>query len=648
MSSIRFALSERVGAHHFALYRAWINGIDLSEAGLRYIDERDPRKVRSVVEGLRIRFIQAAHRANLPRYARLLSTRLKTSAQDPRGEPQQRETSPGKESLDLQAFAEEIDPEGFYSESELIKLYEERVRPTADGDTLARQRRRARWIAQQEEALFWIERFLVSRPLPEDPLPAWFEGSAVQRLQRSGVATLANLKAFIERHGKTWYAHIDGVGSTTAERIVQWLQEHAGELGELSDTAIAGRLQVARAGLPSVAQRIVGQRDAQTKPTQGSGALAPLGRDETYAPAPASCLIRASDDLQAMQAWIEARAGSPHTARVYRREAERFLLFLAQEKSIDLHSLKVQDINDYKTFLALLGRVDAKGWPFRVPQEQYCAPRNIPRADPRWRPFEGPLSAKSAQYALVVVGAFLEFLTDVRYLAANPIAGVNIKLAGQDMRSPVKGLSRGQFDLVREHVMQLPDDHAGARARFLLELAYSSAARLSELAQTSFADLSLVRREDEAGHYVMLALHGKGGKIRNVYLGEAVLRAWREYAQHRGLNTVMTALKGQALPMLATLDDGAPIGAAMIYRIVKEIFEGASRLAAQRGLYDDAAEIAACSPHDLRHCRARHLGQGKVALAVLQRMLGHASPATTSIYVTNSDLEMAQALANAE
>ncbi|MCX8018589.1 MAG: site-specific integrase, partial [Rhodocyclaceae bacterium] len=334
------------------------------------------------------------------------------------------------------------------------------------GENTAALRRRQRWIEQQNEALFWIERFLVSKPMPGDPLPAWLEGSAVDRLQAQGIQTLQQLKDFIERHGKTWYRHIEGVGPVVADRIVQWLLEHTHDLGHLGDTAVVGRNVVARSGLPSVAQRLLRRQDAPAVPATLQEAA------QQQLPA---CLIRARDDWHTIQAWIQARAGSAHTARAYRKEAERFLLFLQQEKGCGLRQLKTEDLNDYKTFLALLGRGAA--WPFRVPEHQYLAPRNIARADARWRPFEGALSARSAQHALVIVRAWLEFLVQVRYLPANPAAGINIRAAADDQRTQVRGLSRAQYDLVRECAQRYADDHEGDRLRFLLALAYHSAAR---------------------------------------------------------------------------------------------------------------------------------------------------------------------------
>lgn len=620
MSSIRFALTDRIGPHHMALYRAWIQGLDLVPMGRRYIDEDDPRRVRGVLQQLRARFAQAALRVRMPRYARLLAVSLRKPAS---GEAT-------GDVPDLAAFQAEVDPDGEMGEAELVELYRERYAP--DARAAAADKRRERWIQQQLQALAWVESLLVTKPVPQDPIDAWFEGSAVEHLRARGIDTIERLMGYIAERGKTWYRSIEGVGEVVAQRIVQWLDDHSTTLGPLPESALVGRNALAQAALPSVAQRML-QQAAQ--PGLEVGSVMPA---REAAPA---CLIRAEDDWQALRAWIEARAGSPHTARAYRREGERFLLFLLREKSIGLRQVRTEDLTDYRTFLTLLGRNGA--WPFRTPASEYLAPRNIPRADPRWRPFEGPLCAKSAQQALIIVRAWLEFLVNVRYLSGNPAAGLSIKLAPDDMRSVTRGLSQAQYDLVVQCASSLPDDHDGDRLRFMLALAYHSAARLSELAQASFADVSLLSKEHEPGSYLMLGLRGKGNKIRAVWLPDEVQRLWIPYARHRGLDVRMSALKGQDIPLLATRD-GRALGASRIYKLIKELFEQAAKLAMDRGWWDDAAVIAQCSPHDLRHSRARHLGQQKLALPILQRMLGHASLSTTSLYTTSSDLEMVQAL----
>lgn len=698
VSSIRFTFAQSTSLEHVALYRAWINGLDLSEMGQRYIGVSDPRHVRSVLEGLRLRFIQAAKRANMARYARLLSAaslakRLGSKAKDAKA---------GKDDLpSLDDFAAEVDPDGCFGERELLEMYRERfdTKETRAGGAVAAQMRRERWIASQNDALFWIEQMLVSPPETSDALEAWLEGSAVKHLQGCNVITLGDLKQMLEARGPRWHDSVPGIGDAVADRITDWLMANSQTLGTLAPSAFATRLDTARSGMEATAKSMLesaigrmrldpvradpypeshsenlrsslmvlepGQTGLYAS-EQGSAAPAmrPLhqpGRDE--------CLLSAWDDHGAMLEWIKARAGSAHTARVYRREAERFLLFLAQEKGIGLREMRSNDASDYRMFLTVLGRFkdDDERWPFRCKPGSYMAPRFTPRNDPRWRPFEGPLSARSAQHALIVVKSFARFLVQTRYLGANPLESISFKIDPQldpsekttammaSTPSMVRGLSKAQLDLVRQALDEQEQNTQTARLRFLLEFAYCTALRISEIGAANTAHLELLAREHEVGSHLMLHVTGKGGKHRVVYLDDAVCRAWTQYARHTGAVERLqdVAAQKQAFPFLVAhsatkMESAKPLGTARIYDLIKQIFSLGAEKARSCELHEDARHIGSLSPHDLRHTRGRILGQSKLPLPILQRLLGHASLATTGIYTTNSSLEMAEALAQIE
>lgn len=659
MAFIRFSYSERIGLHHIALYRSWINGLDPQEMGERYIGETDPRIVNRVIEGLRERFVQAAKRANLHRHARLLMTKLRRD--EDASPPPQTQIRPS-----LEQFQEEYDPSECLSEAELIELYSQHYPETTDSPQSGSSRRRERWIEQQNTALFWIQELLGSAPLPNDAIQAWFEGSAIEHLQKAKIATLHDLKAYIEDKGKRWYHHVSGIGEAVAERIVNWIDENPATLGKLDPRARLSRLDIARSTGPSPAGtshvfqvlsqanpapstpgRMLTSAAIEVLPALSSEAQlldAVSHRRKPSQPPLHESLIGANTDQEAMNAWLDAKAGgSAHTHRVYEREVLRFLYFLMCEKSIGVREALVEDVADYRNFLALIGR-DGVHWPFKRPSGAFVAPKGTPRMDPRWKPFSGALKPESAQYALGVVKSFLDYLVQVRYLSANPMVTISVKVAAKDQRSTPKGLSVGQFKLVLDYVKNLEASHQNARLRFLTVFAYQSALRVSELATATTSMLTLVEKGSEAGHHLLLGVHGKGNKIRNVYLGDEVKEAWSEYALWRKTDPSLSASRHVDMPILASLD-GSTIGEDRIFDLVKEIFAGAAALARENGLEDDARIIEVCSPHDFRHSRGRHLGQSALPLPMLQRLLGHSSIATTGIYTTNGDLEMAEALA---
>ena len=149
------------------------------------------------------------------------------------------------------------------------------------------------------------------------------------------------------------------------------------------------------------------------------------------------------------------------------------------------------------------------------------------------------------------------------------------------------------------------DDDLSLRDRALLELAYSSGLRVSELATLALSSLDLSSGE--------VRVWGKGGKERIVPIGApatAALRAWleRRPALVRGeTSAVFLSRTGRPLTPRA-------------------IQQRLSAWAIKRGL---ARHV---HPHMLRHSFASHVLQSSGDLRAVQELMGHASIASTQIY----------------
>ena len=131
----------KIGLAHFAFYRGWIEGVDLAELGDRYLlSGRHRPSAKRTLRWLQDEFIAAARRAKPP-LARLLKL---TPAQIARVE--------AMPAISLEDFQAEVDPEGFYSEKELLSLFEERFGAT--DPTVTRQaQRNERLIRRLREAV---------------------------------------------------------------------------------------------------------------------------------------------------------------------------------------------------------------------------------------------------------------------------------------------------------------------------------------------------------------------------------------------------------------------------------------------------------------------------------------------------------------
>lgn len=151
-------------------------------------------------------------------------------------------------------------------------------------------------------------------------------------------------------------------------------------------------------------------------------------------------------------------------------------------------------------------------------------------------------------------------------------------------------------------------DHRELRDRALLELLYSTGARISEMVG---CDLDDIDREDRS-----VLLRGKGSKQRLVPVGRPALDALDSYLVRA---RPALAARGRSSPAVFLNSRGA--------RLSRQSAWSALRSAAERAGID-----AAVSPHTLRHSFATHLLEGGADVRVVQELLGHASVTTTQIY----------------
>lgn len=151
-------------------------------------------------------------------------------------------------------------------------------------------------------------------------------------------------------------------------------------------------------------------------------------------------------------------------------------------------------------------------------------------------------------------------------------------------------------------------DPRGLRDRALLELLYSSGARISEAIGLDLDDV------DAAESTVLL--DGKGGRQRLVPVGRPALTALDSYLVRA---RPALATKGRGSPAVFLNSRGGRLSRQSAWNVLKAAAERA-------GLGD------AVSPHVLRHSFATHLLEGGADVRVVQELLGHASVTTTQVY----------------
>jgi site-specific recombinase XerD len=639
---------------HFAFMRALVQGVDTRVAWNQYLriegEHSDLRTVRKTVAWLRDEFAASARRCQRHGAARLVLVDLASVT----------DAAPALPSLE--AFVAERGLDGF-AEAEQLDAYE-----AEHGNATQRTSRRARLIARQLDTLRWLEGLVAEPPRAADPVSAWLHPDLAMRLERAGLVTLAAVIERINGLGSVWYRDLRGFGATKAARVVDWLSAHEATIGQaIGSHSLAPKASLSPARLHAVVPRATGivplEKLIVPAALSGSNGLYRLPQE--------LCLLRATNDYEAILAWIRAKQGTlsaaqaarqrapgadpgapggavaslgplSHTQRAYLKEAERFLLWAIVERQKPLSSMMLEDCTAFRDFLAN-----------PQPAATWCGPRARARWSPLWRPFEGPLSPSSQRRAIAILKSLYRFLVDQCYLRGNPFAGLALPRANQGM-DVGRSFTDAQWAFIRAQLGTLPDHSANQRLKFALALLYGTGLRISEAVAARVADLAWQTYRDDASGTVVdvweLTVVGKGGKVRTVPVSPAIIAQLQSYLASRGLPAQLGALPpaayllGRAVDAAeraswspaarAPLDRLAGIGTATLHDQLKAFFTACGQKL-QPVDPAGAQRLAKASAHWMRHTHGSHAVAAGMDIKVVQQNLGHASLATTTRYTTS-------------
>ncbi len=164
-------------------------------------------------------------------------------------------------------------------------------------------------------------------------------------------------------------------------------------------------------------------------------------------------------------------------------------------------------------------------------------------------------------------------------------------------------LTRGEVESILSATKNL-------KHRAILMTIYSAGLRIGEVTRLKVSDI-------ESGRMMIRVNEGKGLKDRYTLLGERNLEMLRRYWKaYRPLEWLFPGRNGSE-----------PVSISAIQRVFKTSLEKA-------GIKKKA------SVHTLRHCFATHLLESGTDLYYIQRLLGHKSAGTTSVYlhITGKDI----------
>jgi site-specific recombinase XerD len=449
-------------------------------------------------------------------------------------------------------------------------------------------------------------------PQITDDIGVWLPQRATRALKSLGITTLAELTLRVPRR-HLWWIDIDGIGVASARNIEALFLRYP----PLTESArrLVERLRPSR--------RVVWRQIAPTRSRDGS-------RGKYRAPK-ASCLLNVTTDRQAIEAWL-ALHETDTTARAYRKEAERLLLWANLERKRALSSLNTSDAIAYRTFLRS-----------PEPREQWVGPRRCRLSD-EWSPFFCRLRPSSVAYALSVLSAMFRWFVAQQYVVANPFAGVTAGGGRSTRPTQIRSLQDDEWRFARQIANELSTQHgwsveAAQRLCFILDFELATGLRANELIQARIGDIIFGDSAD-----VWLRLIGKGRRAARVAVPPLAMQALQTYLQQRGLPADPRRCNRNA-PLVPALsqDQSVSVSGTRLRAVLKRFFH---LVAEQMRATDSAAahKLSGASPHWLRHTHAtRALARG-VELRSVRDNLRHASIATTSQYVHGDELLRMQQL----
>jgi integrase/recombinase XerC len=282
-----------------------------------------------------------------------------------------------------------------------------------------------------------------------------------------------------------------------------------------------------------------------------------------------------------MRYLIVQKNASPRTVESYNVDLLQFYRFLVgdyRDPSGYEYEVDVEIVED-DVLIESIDKNDIKGF------VEYC--------------YDIGLSIITISRKIAAIKSFFRFLYNNDIIPNNPAVSVN---------SPKRSNKIPKFLYYNqiENLLDFPlEGFLDFRDRALLEVFYSSGARVSEIASADLADV-----EFERG---LLKVHGKGSVERIVFLTDESMHWVRRYLKERERR-----FRELSEPLFVNNNGKRLTVRGIFYIIVKRAGE--------------TGTLGNISPHTLRHSFATEMLNQGADIRAVQEMLGHKNLSTTQTY----------------
>ena len=261
---------------------------------------------------------------------------------------------------------------------------------------------------------------------------------------------------------------------------------------------------------------------------------------------------------------------SENTLQSYKRDLKQFRKYL-EENEIHYNRVKEEDIKNYIAELQENGK-----------------------------------KASSISRCIASIRSFYQFVLKNKKVKVDPTA--NIQSPKIEKRVP-SVLTAKEVELLLEQPKDI--DLKGIRDKAMLEFAYATGMRVTEIISLNVEDVNL-----EEGYVVCK----NGNKQRNIPLGTMSLKALKEYIEEA--RDIL--IKSESEKALFVNINGGRLTRQGFWKIIK--------------YYKEQAHISKeITPHVLRHSFATHLLQNGADIKAIQAMLGHSDISSTQVYMQFQD-----------